>query len=171
MTPKCWAVFVARVILGLTLFATYLGRASVVPAYFGPAGFGGHDFYVRNPEADPLHPLVSSPLRALLALESVVLKVLADETAGNAPGPESSLLKIKGTEIQQAITELLFEAVGNYAHPYVPEALDLGWNEAPIGPDYAASLAPTYFNWRKASIYGGTNGIQKNIIAKMVLGF
>ena len=107
----------------------------------------------------------------LLALESVVLKVLADEAAGNAPGPESSLLKIKGTEVQQAITELLFEAVGNYAHPYVPEALELGWNEEPIGPDYAPSLAPTYFNWRKASIYGGTNEIQKNIIAKMVLGF
>jgi len=106
----------------------------------------------------------------LLALESVVLKVLADETAGHAPGPESSLLKIKGTEIQQAITELLFEAIGNHAHPFVPEALELGWNEAPIGPDYAASIAPTYLNWRKASIYGGTNEIQKNIIAKMVLG-
>ena len=45
------------------------------------------------------------------------------------------------------------------------------WNEAPIGPDYAATIAPHYFNWRKASIYGGTNEIQKNIIAKMVLGF
>jgi alkylation response protein AidB-like acyl-CoA dehydrogenase len=107
----------------------------------------------------------------LLALESVVLRVLSDEAAGRPPGPEASLLKIKGTELQQAITELLFEAVGNYAHPYVPEALEAGWNEAPIGPDYAATIAPHYFNWRKASIYGGTNEIQKNIIAKMVLGF
>lgn len=107
----------------------------------------------------------------LLALESLVLQVLADQTAGRAPGPESSLLKISGTEIQQAITELLFEAIGNYAHPYIAEALVDGWNEEPVGPDYAAAIAPHYFNWRKASIYGGTNEIQKNIIAKMVLGF
>jgi len=106
----------------------------------------------------------------MLALESVVLRVLAAETAGKPPGPEASLLKIKGTELQQAITELLFEAVGYYAGPFVPEALDAGWNEEPIGPDYAAPIAPYYFNWRKASIYGGTNEIQKNIIAKMVLG-
>jgi alkylation response protein AidB-like acyl-CoA dehydrogenase len=107
----------------------------------------------------------------LLALESLVLRVLSDEGAGRTPGPEASLLKIKGTEVQQALTELLFEAVGIYAHPYVPEALDRGWNEPPIGPDYAAAAAPRYFNWRKASIYGGSNEIQKNIIAKMVLGF
>ncbi len=107
----------------------------------------------------------------MLALESVVLSVLSAETGGRAPGPEASILKIKGTELQQAITELLFEAVGIYANPFVPEALEPGWNEEPIGPDYAAPLAPHYFNWRKASIYGGTNEIQKNIIAKMVLGF
>ena len=106
----------------------------------------------------------------MLALESVVLKVLSEESAGRAPGPEASLLKIKGTELQQAITELLFEAIGDYAHPYIPEALEDGWNEEPVGPDYAAPLAPHYFNWRKASIYGGSNEIQKNIIAKMVLG-
>jgi alkylation response protein AidB-like acyl-CoA dehydrogenase len=105
-----------------------------------------------------------------LALESVVLKVILEEAAGRPPGPESSVLKIKGTEIQQDITELLVEAVGYYAAPYVPEALDAGWNEAPVGPKHAAPLAPHYFNWRKASIYGGTNEIQKNIIAKMMLG-
>ena len=107
----------------------------------------------------------------LLALESTSLKIIAEESAGRAPGPESSLLKLKGTEIQQAITELLFEAIGVYAGPYVEEALTRGWNEAPIGPEYAATLAPHYFNWRKASIYGGTNEVQRNIIAKMVLGF
>jgi len=106
----------------------------------------------------------------LLALEFTELRILADETAGPRPGPESSILKILGTEIQQAISELLVEAIGYYAFPYAPEALRDGWNEAPIGPDYAAPLAPYYFNWRKASIYGGTNEIQKNIIAKMVLG-
>jgi alkylation response protein AidB-like acyl-CoA dehydrogenase len=133
----------------------------------------------RREESDG-RPLIEDPgFRAkiaaaeveLLALESLVLKVLADETAGRAPGPEASLLKIQGTELQQSITELLFEAVGNYAHPFVPEAQEAGWNEEPIGPDYAATIAPHYFNWRKASIYGGSNEIQKNIIAKMVLGF
>ena len=106
----------------------------------------------------------------LLALESLVLQVLAEQSAGGKPGPESSFLKIKGTEIQQAISELLLEAVGNYAHPFVPEALEHGWNEEPIGPAYAAAAAPHYFNFRKTSIYGGTNEIQKNIVAKMILG-
>ncbi|MBL6598646.1 MAG: acyl-CoA dehydrogenase family protein [Alphaproteobacteria bacterium] len=107
----------------------------------------------------------------LLALESLVLRVLSDESSGKGPGPEASFLKIRGTEVQQGITELLVEAVGNYAHPYVPDAMKTGWNEDPIGPEHAASIAPHYFNWRKASIYGGSNEIQKNIIAKAVLGF
>jgi alkylation response protein AidB-like acyl-CoA dehydrogenase len=108
---------------------------------------------------------------SLLALESLVLRVLSDESSGKGPGPEASFLKIRGTEVQQGITELLVEAVGNYSHPYVPDAMKTGWNEDPIGPEHAASIAPHYFNWRKASIYGGSNEIQKNIIAKAVLGF
>ena len=108
---------------------------------------------------------------SLLALESLVLRVLSDESAGKGPGPEASFLKIRGTEVQQGITELLIEAIGNYAHPFVPESMETGWNENPIGPEHAASIAPHYFNWRKASIYGGSNEIQKNIIAKAVLGF
>ena len=107
----------------------------------------------------------------LLSLESLVLRVLSDESSGKGPGPEASFLKIRGTEVQQGITELLVEAVGNYTHPYVTEAMQSGWNEDPIGPEHAASIAPHYFNWRKASIYGGSNEIQKNIIAKAVLGF
>jgi alkylation response protein AidB-like acyl-CoA dehydrogenase len=103
----------------------------------------------------------------LSALEMTELRVLAREQAGKGPGPESSLLKIKGTEIQQRLTELTLEAVGNYAQPF-PRGL--GSNEFPIGPDYASHAAPIYFNWRKASIYGGSNEIQRNIIAKMVLG-
>ena len=105
----------------------------------------------------------------LMALEYTNLRIVSAENAGQAPGPESSLLKFRGTEIQQAITELLLEAVGYYALPYAPDALADGWNESPIGPEYAAPLAPHYFNWRKASIYAGTNEIQKNIIAKMIL--
>jgi alkylation response protein AidB-like acyl-CoA dehydrogenase len=106
----------------------------------------------------------------LLALESVVLNGLASEARGRPPGPEASLLKIKGTVVQQGLTELALEAIGPYAAPYIPEAFEAGWNEAPVGPDYAMALAPTHFNVRKTSIYGGSNEIQKNIIAKMVLG-
>ncbi|MBT3627691.1 MAG: pimeloyl-CoA dehydrogenase large subunit [Rhodospirillaceae bacterium] len=106
----------------------------------------------------------------ILALESLVLKIVADEAAGRTPGAEASILKIRGTEIQQRLSELALEAIGYYANPYIAEAQEAGWNEPPVGPEYAATVAPHYFNWRKASIYGGTNEIQKNIIAKMVLG-
>ncbi|MAP12731.1 MAG: pimeloyl-CoA dehydrogenase large subunit [Gammaproteobacteria bacterium] len=105
----------------------------------------------------------------LQALEAVVLKIVSQEEAGQGPGPEASILKINGTLIQQKLTELLYKAVGNYAHPFIAEAFDEGWNEDRVGPDYAAPFAPVYFNWRKASIYGGSNEIQKNIIAKAVL--
>ncbi len=105
----------------------------------------------------------------LLALEFTELRALSRQTAGKEPGTEANILKIRGTEIQQQITELTLEAVGTYANPYVPEALRDGWNEDPIGPEYAAAAAPRYFNWRKASIYGGSNEIQKGIVAKLVL--
>ena len=107
----------------------------------------------------------------LLALESLVLQVLADEVAGSDPGPISSVLKIKGTELQQSITELAFEAVGQYANPYLDGVFGDDWSEDPIGPPYAATKAPRYFNWRKASIYAGSNEIQRNIIGKMILGY
>ena len=105
----------------------------------------------------------------LAALEFTELRTLAGEASGKGPGPESSLLKIKGTEIQQRVTELALEAVGHYGAPYF-RGFGEGDNEHPIGPDYAHRAAPTYFNARKTSIYGGSNEIQRNIIAKMVLG-
>jgi hypothetical protein len=105
----------------------------------------------------------------LTALEFTELRTLAGEAAGRGPGPESSLLKIKGTEIQQRITELALEAAGTYAAPYFRQMPE-GSNEYPLGPEFAHRAAPTYFNMRKTSIYGGSNEIQRNIIAKMVLG-
>ncbi len=105
----------------------------------------------------------------LTALEFTELRTLAGEAAGRGPGPESSLLKIKGTEIQQRITELALEAAGHYGAPYFRQFPE-GSNEYPIGPAFAHRAAPTYFNMRKTSIYGGSNEIQRNIIAKMVLG-
>jgi len=104
----------------------------------------------------------------LSALEFTELRTLASESKGKGPGPESSILKIKGTEIQQRITELTVEAVGHYAFPYNAPNGD-GSNEVP-GPDYARGVSQNYFNVRKTAIYGGSNEIQRNIIAKAVLG-
>jgi pimeloyl-CoA dehydrogenase large subunit len=106
----------------------------------------------------------------LKALEMMQLRVVAGEAKRERgkPDPASSILKLKGSEIQQATTELLLEVVGPYALPYQPDLE--GRNEPPVGPDYAAPIAPMYFNWRKTSIYGGSNEIQKNIVAKAILG-
>jgi alkylation response protein AidB-like acyl-CoA dehydrogenase len=106
----------------------------------------------------------------LMALEITNLRMIAAMRGGKGPGPESSILKIKGSEIQQRLTELAMEALGPYALPFQREAMEAGWNGEPIGPGYAALVAPHYFNYRKTSIYGGSNEIQKNVIAKMMLG-
>lgn len=107
----------------------------------------------------------------LKALEMTQLRVVADERRRERgkPNPMSSILKIKGSELQQATTELLMDVVGPYVLPYDPH--EEGSNEPPVGPDFAAEAAPTYFNWRKVSIYGGSNEIQRNIVAKAILGF
>jgi pimeloyl-CoA dehydrogenase large subunit len=107
----------------------------------------------------------------LKALEMTQLRVVAAEgrREKGKPDPASSILKIKGSEIQQATTELLMDVVGPFAVPYVPD--EEGRNEPVDGPEWAPTAAPTYFNWRKISIYGGSNEIQKNIIAKAILGF
>src|SRR5689334_23737261 len=104
------------------------------------------------------------------ALEFTELRVLSQMAHGGQPGPEVSGLKVRGSEIQQRITELTMEAVGEYAAPYLPGLLWQGTNEAPVGPEYAHLAAPRYFNTRKTTIYGGSNEIQKGIISKMVLG-
>jgi alkylation response protein AidB-like acyl-CoA dehydrogenase len=100
----------------------------------------------------------------LTALEITNLRVLSAESGSRAPGPEASILKIKGTEIQQAISELMMRAAGAYALPLRREAMEAGWQ----GPAYAATVMGAYLNQRKLSIFGGTNEIQKNIIAKMM---
>jgi alkylation response protein AidB-like acyl-CoA dehydrogenase len=105
----------------------------------------------------------------LLALEYTDLRLLAAENAGQSPGPESSILKIKGTQIGQRITELLLEAAGVYGAPYLRGRNMQGANSINI-PDDLISIGPEYFNMRKTSIYGGSNEIQRNIIAKAVLG-
>lgn len=106
----------------------------------------------------------------LLALEYTELRTLAAVSSGKAPGPESSLLKIKGTEVAQAINELYVEAAGYYCLPFLNPQFEAGYEGDWIGPGSACNETPYYFNDRKTSIYGGSNEIQKNIIAKAVLG-
>jgi alkylation response protein AidB-like acyl-CoA dehydrogenase len=103
----------------------------------------------------------------LMALEFTELRALASEMAGRSAGAEASILKIRGTEIQQRITHLALEIAGAYAAPFQRE---LGANSVLAGPSHAVDAAAKYFNGRKTSIYGGTNEIQRNIIAKAVLG-
>ena len=122
-------------------------------------------------------PLLRDPLFAakvadleieLMALEMTVLRVLAQ--ADRAPGPEASVLKVRGTEIQQRLSELMVEAAGPLALPFDPAYLEGEREHSVIDDDFAAPLLPHYFNFRKTSIYGGSNEIQRNIISQMILG-
>jgi pimeloyl-CoA dehydrogenase large subunit len=123
---------------------------------------------------DPLFRMKLAAVEVeLKALEMTQWRVIAGERnrEKGKPDPASSVLKIKGSEIQQATSELLMDVVGPYALPYETERSDGDrWNEPPVGPDWAATIAPTYFNLRKVSIYGGSNEIQRSIIAKAILG-
>lgn len=123
-------------------------------------------------------PLAQDPLFAarmarleidLENMKTTNLRVLAAAGKGAAPVAESSMLKIRGTEIRQEITSLMRRALGPYAQPFVSEALDEGYNGEPVGPDYAAPIAADYFNNRKLTIFGGSNEVQREIITKAIL--
>ena len=102
----------------------------------------------------------------LMALEITNLRFLDAMRGGKPPGAEVSILKIRGTEIQQALTELLMQAVGPMAAPFKP----VGEQQAVAFDDVVAGFTPRYANYRKTSIYAGSNEIQRNIIAKATLG-
>jgi len=106
----------------------------------------------------------------LLALEYTELRTLAAVSTGKAPGPESSILKIKGTEIQQSLDELNVEMAGYYGLPFVPEQYYADFDDTLVGSGQQANSSPRYFNNRKATIYGGSTEVQFNIISKAVLG-
>ncbi|MBM3607859.1 MAG: pimeloyl-CoA dehydrogenase large subunit [Alphaproteobacteria bacterium] len=101
----------------------------------------------------------------LMALEVTALRSIAIQEEKGAPGVEANLLKVKGSEIQQKMTELLMDAAGPYAIPF-DEEHGFGQTNQSIGPDLAASLAPNYLSTRVVTIYGGSNEIQRNIVAK-----
>ena len=113
------------------------------------------------------------------ALEAVELQVLASLRHGEAPGARSSMMKTVGTELSQRLTELALEAAGDYGHAYQPHATAPGGptpgypppvDQGYVGPDYSLTAPAKYLNDRAGSIYAGTNEIQRNIIAKAVLG-
>jgi alkylation response protein AidB-like acyl-CoA dehydrogenase len=107
----------------------------------------------------------------LMALEVTVLKVMS--TRRGAPGPEASVLKLKGSEIRQTLTELHMLALGPYAAPHLAELLAPEHTLEPLHELLAgagAAATGQYLNFRKATIYGGSNEVQRNIIAKQLLG-
>ena len=118
-------------------------------------------------------PIVAARIARLeietLALEFTTLRMLT-ERPGATPGPEASMLKIRGTELRQAVYELLAELAGPDALPFDEETLSLGDPDRPDGLDFAGALAANYFDSRKISIYGGANEVQRNLVAKTVLG-
>jgi len=113
------------------------------------------------------------------ALAAVELQILSNLSQGDAPGAKSSMMKTVGTEISQRLTELALEAAGDYAAAYQPHATRPGGptpnfhppaDQGHVGPDHSLTVAAKYLNDRAASIYAGTNEIQRNIMAKAVLG-
>ena len=101
----------------------------------------------------------------LMTVDALSLRLLGQARRGEAPGFEANMLKIKGSELQQRLAELLAEAVGPYAMPFESDP-----QAASIGPDYAAPRFKSHFDTRVVTIYGGSNEIQRNVIAKGMLG-
>ena len=111
----------------------------------------------------------------LMALEITNLRVLsATASESRTLGPEVSVLKIKGSEIQQTLAELQMHALGPDALPYLREALETDWIADPFFAEhyraYAPPLSGQYFNLRKTTIFAGSTEIQKNIISQLILG-
>jgi alkylation response protein AidB-like acyl-CoA dehydrogenase len=107
----------------------------------------------------------------LMALEITNLRFLDQmRRSGQPPGADVSMLKIKGTEIQQSLTELAMQAVGPMAQPFKPVQPFSSVADDSEFDEFTAGLAPRYCNYRKTTIYAGSNEIQRNIISKMTLG-
>jgi alkylation response protein AidB-like acyl-CoA dehydrogenase len=111
----------------------------------------------------------------VVALEMMVLRVLSAEKSGKSPLDIAGLLKIRGSEIQQRYAELMMLAAGPFALPLIREAMEADWQGDqvagfPGGAIHCAPLASTYFNLRKTTIYGGSNEVQRNIVAQFALG-
>ncbi len=106
----------------------------------------------------------------IVALEMMVLRVLSAEKSGKQSLDVAGLLKIRGSEIQQRYAELMMLAGGPCSRAFISEAMEAGWQGDHVGAAHIAPLAATYFNLRKTTIYGGSNEVQRNIVAQTVLG-
>lgn len=160
-------------------YAKYLlthERTNIAGVGFATAGLAALKRIARRQVANG-RPLIENPLFAariaeveidLMAMSTTNLRMLAQAAAGQAPGAESSMLKLKGTQIRQAINDLTRRAVGPWALAFPSEALEA--DDLPPGPPEAAAATRSYLNNRKLSIYGGSNEIQRGIIAKSLLG-
>lgn len=160
-------------------YAKYLlthERTNIAGVGFSRAGLAGVKRMARA-EKSGGRPLIENPhFQArvakvemdLMAMATTNLRIISKAAVGQAPGVEASMLKVKGTIIRQEINDLARRAAGPYAMPFVSEAIE-GDND-PVGPDYAGHLAAEYFNYRKLSIFGGSNEIQRGIIAKVKMG-
>lgn len=106
----------------------------------------------------------------LMTLESLALSLLAEQQSGTDPGARASSLKLLASEIIQEIDGAMIDAIGHAGLSYQTEALDAGWTGVAAGPPHAAGEVREYLHGRVATIYGGSSEIQRNIIAKAVLG-
>ena len=104
------------------------------------------------------------------AIQFTEFRIMAQISKGGSPGPESSIMKTMGADMGQYLSEMMVEALGFYAAPDQPEARQVGQNIPIVGPDAGVAAFPRYFNLRASSIAGGSNEVQRNIVAKMVMG-
>ncbi|CAH0993067.1 Putative acyl-CoA dehydrogenase FadE17 [Sinobacterium norvegicum] len=122
----------------------------------------------KNPSFDSSGSIQEKVARIeinLKALEITELRILSDVSSGGNPGPESSIMKVTAVDIEQAVSELAVEVIGYEGVAMTPPADNTGYRE-----DFISSVVPSYLNTRAASIFGGSQEVQRNIIAKMVLG-
>ncbi|MEM5542417.1 acyl-CoA dehydrogenase family protein [Sulfitobacter sp. AS92] len=161
-------------------YAKYLlthERTNIAGVGFSQAGLSAVKRIAKSEMAGG-RPLIENPHFAarvaqaeidLMAMATTNLRIISKAAAGQAPGVESSMLKVKGTIIRQEINDLARRAAGVYAMPFASEAV-AGSNDALPDPNEAGPVAAQYFNNRKLSIFGGSNEIQRQIIAKTMLG-
>ena len=161
-------------------YAKYLlthERTNIAGVGFSTAGLAAVK-RIAKAEMSGGKPLIQNPLFAarvaqveidLMAMNTTNLRIVSQAAAGGAPGVEASMLKVKGTIIRQEINDLARRAVGPYAMPFVSEAVE-GSNEPLPDPHDAGPVAAQYFNNRNISIFGGSNEIQRGIIAKVKMG-